>query len=300
MTKHNMDKYSADYLKYLRKRNELDKQILRERAGYDPKDPDAIHALFKERSKALNDLGQMHAELGEIGLGQIIPSPWEIVPPYGVPWKGYIDDEICDLRQSLEIKSATYVVLDSDPEFHSNANPAKFIHSHTSADPYWSDDSGLIHSGYITDINVPAADGVTSLTITSALQASFSWVEANAIGNDMVSHVSASGHAWLSGPSEFQAASPVTLVSFTAANGQVLSHYDMPALTFDVLFELNISMPAGSGVNVQVYETVFLNAVTPNGHAHISGSFTWQPLRVTMREGCRPVRIPRWGYYGRR
>ena len=299
MTKQDMDKHSAGYLKYQRERYEFDKQVLKERAEYDPKNPDAIHAILKGRNKALGDLGHTHAELGKIGLGQITPMPWEIVPPYGVPWQGYIDTVFCDLRQTLNIENATYVVLDSDPGFDEHAIPPKSAYSQTSADPFWSDASGLIHNGYRTVISVPAADGVTSVTITSALGASFSWVEANAIGNGWVSHVSARGHAWLSGPSGFQAASPVTLVSFVAVNGQVLSHNDMPSTTLGAVFELSTSVPASNGATIDVFETIMLNAMTPNGHAYISGTFSWQPLSVTMSEGCRPIRIPRWGYWGR-
>ena len=301
MSEKDTNRYSAEYTKYLRKRYELEKRILRERSEYDPENPGRIQELLKGRNEELSGLGQMHAELSEIGIGHITslpisPMPWEIAKPYGVPREGYIDIAICGLNQTLNIEDATYVVLDSDRQFAESAITPKTAYSQTSANPYWSDDSGLIRNGYRTTFSVPAADGVTSVTITSALRARFSWVEANAIESGSESFVSASGHLELNGPSGVEFASPVTLVSFAAENGEVLSHNDMSATTLDAIFELRTSVPPGSGAAIQVFETAMLKAITPNGHAYISGTFSWQPLSVTITEGCRPIRIPRWWY----
>lgn len=298
MAKHDLDKDSAAYVKYLRERSELEKQMLLERAEFDPQNPDAYQELIKKRTKNLEEVEETSSRFGETGLGQILPHPWEIFPPRIVPVPFYVDLEVCDLNQTLSVPNATYVILDQDQEFGERVRGPKSVNAHASANPFHWDTSGRIHNGFMTSIRVPPADGPTSVNIRSNLLAEFGWVEANAVGDNWLSRVLAQGHAWLAGPSGPQTASTVTLVNFTALNGQVLSHNDMPTTTLSAVFEISTSVPPGSGAPIDVYETIMLDAVTPNGHAHIGGRFTWQPLSVTMREGCRPRSIAQWRYWG--
>jgi len=139
----------------------------------------------------------------------------------------------------------------------------------------------------MTSISVPAANNVTTVTIRSNLSANFSWVEANAIADNSFSHVRATGHAWLSGPSGSQN-SAITLVNFFAADGDVWSHNDMPSQTVNAVFELNALVPAGNESTIEVFETVFLHTDSVGlGHSFIEGNFNWTPLSVTMTSGCR-------------
>ncbi len=302
MTEAKLDRFSAGYVKYLRERSELDMQMHAERAEYDPNKPGAYQKAISKRVKRLESLSDRISRFSGTGVAQIYPIPGQFVPQsssFTVPVPYVVDREICDLNQTLNIPSERYVVLDQNHSFMADALPGKTVSDRASANPNHSDwDAfGLIFNGYRTSITIPAAEVETSVRITSNLAADLGWVEANAIGNNWVSSVSAVARSWLAGPSVNQTASPVTLVNFNANNGQVLSHNDMPTTIFNVTFDLSASIPAGNGATFDLFETIRLHASTPNGHAYIDGVFTWQPARVTMRQGCRPRLLVQSGYW---
>ena len=295
MAKHEIDKRTADFVKHLRTRYDLERQMVIDRAETDEK---TIVASLKARSKALQDFSEADANIGEFGLGQIIPMPWEIYPPFGVPRTGWVDTVVCDFKQTLNIDDATYVMLSGDPDYDHGPIPPKTALARTNAGIVFPDTSGFILVGYVTEIDVPAANDATSVAITSALHASFGWVEANSVPAGMA-HVSARAQSWLTGASGFQPAPGVSLVNFTVTNGDILSHNDMASRQLDAIFELSGSVPGGGGTTLSLYETILLTAMSPNAHAYISGTFTWAPLHVVMSEGCKPIRFRRWGYWGR-
>jgi len=48
---------------------------------------------------------------------------------------------------------------------------------------------------------------------------------------------------------------------------------------------MQVSVSAGSGTTISLYESIELAATTPNGHAYLDGIFSWEPLAVQLREG---------------
>jgi hypothetical protein len=48
---------------------------------------------------------------------------------------------------------------------------------------------------------------------------------------------------------------------------------------------MQVSASADSGTTISVYESIELVATTPDGHSHLDGIFSWEPLAVQLRKG---------------
>ena len=74
-------------------------------------------------------------------------------------------------------------------------------------------------------------------------------------------------------------------VNMLATPSQLRTHHDIPSLAPSAALTMQVSVSAGSGTTISVYESIELVATTPNGHAYLDGIFSWEPLAVQLREG---------------
>ncbi|NIM96421.1 MAG: hypothetical protein GTO18_22200 [Anaerolineales bacterium] len=230
-----------------------------------------------------------------------IPGRWPIIPPYGVPSRVERFERICNLYIDRKIEDTVHIALPPNGSAETNELDGKSAAAWSGAGIAFSDNNvSSAVCGFESHFEIPAAEGETHVEITSRLNARFSWVEANTMG------VSA-GYASISATSNLsvtyngeQIAPPAkTLVSLEAHDDQIFSHETLGGLPVErwAGHGIEFDVPAGSGSDVYVHELVEVVAVSPNAHAYISGSFTWDPIHLVMSEGCRLIGYPGYGYW---
>ncbi|HZC80486.1 MAG TPA: hypothetical protein VE222_02000, partial [Nitrospiraceae bacterium] len=119
----------------------------------------------------------------------------------------------------------------------------------------------------------------------SRLNTLFNWVEANAVGDEWYSQVSATARLWVTYDGEFRQAPAGQFVRLLATPKQLRTHQDIASQAPSAALTMQVSASAGSGTTISVYESIELVAITPNGHAYLDGIFSWEPLAVQLREG---------------
>ena len=301
MKQPNIDKLSQEFVNYLTELSRMKLELLRESFGIQSGDIKDIGAARNKRMASLGGLLESASDFcppSPPGSGRMIPGPHEIIPPYGTPDIGVRPTVRCNLKQVLEIEEANHTVLGSDNRYSLYQYDAKGITVSATANPELWDESGYAHAGFITAFDVPEAEGTTSVEVISRLSSRFTWVEANAIGDHDYAHVSSIARLWVIFNGTFISAVDVPFVNMSASDGEVLSHDNMETTSPGAVQKIELSVPAGSGETISVFETIEQVANTPNGHCFISGHFDWAPLEVRMREGCRQMLVPGYGYWG--
>jgi hypothetical protein len=197
---------------------------------------------------------------------------------------------ICDVHEEFLIESAAFRVFaqnpnDQDAEAQERAGKAAV--GRAAAGNAFTSSVATVAFGYVSEFSIPDSVGETSLKVGSALNASFSWIEANPVEE---------GYARAAAKSECQVicfgesetgrmytAPSQVLVDFAAYNEILFEMF----LNTSAVHTLNIALPKEFSKHVYVYEIVELVADAPGEHAYIEGAFTWSPTNITMKAGCR-------------
>ena len=195
------------------------------------------------------------------------------------------DETLCKLDQIRYLEDTMYLRLSANPHYVEHVMPNKSAHARVGANASLWDTLGYVHVGYVTQLGIPVSLEPTTVSIMSRLNTLFNWVEANAVGDEWYAHVSATARLWVTYDGEFRQAPPAVFVNVLASPSQMRTHHDIPSPAPSAALTMQVSVSAGSGTTISVYESFELVATTPNGHAYLDGIFSWEPLAVQLREG---------------
>ncbi|THJ25377.1 MAG: hypothetical protein CAF45_001525 [Nitrospira sp. CG24E] len=67
-------------------------------------------------------------------------------------------------------------------------------------------------------------------------------------------------------------------ISSTISSARLRTHQDIASHAPSAALTMQVSVSAGSGTTISVYESIELVATTPNGHTYLDGIFSWEPL----------------------
>ncbi len=207
----------------------------------------------------------------------------------------------CRFGQSLSVAAATYFEEAAEGSAVCAGLSGKAASARASAGQSTAGQPTLSRAacGYRSSFTVPAADHEIVATVSSALNASFSWVEANThstvggSGGGGYARVAARAGLSLSYGSQTVTEGPVEFLAGEVSGPDQIYFESGPA---GMLTDAKITLPSGGPHDVQVEERVELIAEASNGHAWIQGGFTWDPLGVDMVGDCTAI-LHRWQSY---
>ena len=197
---------------------------------------------------------------------------------------------ICEVNEEFSLENAAFRIFKRIPE-EQNAwaqeRAGKAALGRAAAGRAFASSVATVAFGYVSEFTVPDLTGEISIKVESALNAAFSWIEANPVEE---------GHAKATATSKCQViclgeggtgrmyeALPWVLVDFDAYDEILFEQF----FNTSAVHPLNIVLPQEFSKYVYVYEIVELVADAPDEHAYIEGAFTWSPTKITMKAGCR-------------
>lgn len=232
--------------------------------------------------------------------GEMIPGfdPSRIIPPRG---RGALVVQSCLDSQDITAKVATYLEFSRSGVTVCSAHPPKSVSLRVSAGQSTQGHPLLSAAtcGYRSIVDIEAAHP-GSVTVSSAMNASIGWIEANtcpaydletgevAGGGGSASAVVRCGMSVLVAGA-ITAPPETTLASHEARGDDQVSY----AVNFarSAQLEARISLPSAGTYSIVVDEWISMTAAAENAHAYISGSATWDPVQIRVRCGCRSVRL---------
>lgn len=282
-----LDKQTVSFVRQLEEQRKLEKNLLVERVRGTKEGADSIFEDIKNRVAALEKLnGSASAScIAPIGWSQLIFTGAESVSDPNTIGFGDRDETLCKLDQIRYLDDPVYLRLAANPHYVEHVLPGKSAQARVGANLSMWDSLGYAHVGYVTALQIPAALEPTTVSIMSRLNTLFNWVEANAVGDEWYAQVSAMARLWVTYDGEFRQTPPAQFINLLATPKQVRTHQDSPSQAPSAALTMQISVSAGSGTTINVYESVELVAMTPNGHAYLDGVFSWEPLVVQLRKG---------------
>ena len=271
----------------------------------------------RDRSKTLAELGELDKSVQELSARLPSPprpsesfpafgpwppdmapeTPWPPSPPYGVPVPVERYDSICNLNESRSIQNAVYFENESGGgEASQHADPKRaFGLVGAGPSPGTSPGAHSVVFGFTSTIPIPGAQGDTTVNITSMANAVIPWAEANTFGGQLAL-VKSTIELSVSVDNQLIAAVPRTVLDFANTIPDTVLHESGRHVGLGQI--LDVVVPPGNDREITVFESAFMIAVTTDGHCYLSIGFTWDPLSVKLREGCRAIRVPGWGYWG--
>ena len=282
-----LDRQTASFVRQLEEQRKLEKTLLVERVRGTKEGLESVFTDIKSRVAVLEKLnGSASAScIAPIGWSQLIfTGPASVSSPNTIGF-GDRDETLCKLDQIRNLEDTSYLRLAANPHYVEHMLPNKSAQARVGANPSMWDTLGYLHVGYTTTLQIPAAMEPTTLSIMSRLNTLFNWVEANAVGDEWYSQVSATTRLWVTYDGEFRQAPAAQFVRLLATPKQLRTHQDIASQAPSAALTMQVSASAGSGTTISVYESIELVATTPNGHAYVDGIFSWEPLAVQLREG---------------
>jgi hypothetical protein len=282
-----LDRQTASFVRQLEEQRKLEKTLLVERVRGTKEGLESVFTDIKSRVAVLEKLnGSASAScIAPIGWSQLIfTGPASVSSPNTIGF-GDRDETLCKLDQIRYLEDTSYLRLAANPHYVEHMLPNKSAQARVGANPSMWDTLGYLHVGYTTTLQIPAAMEPTTLSIMSRLNTLFNWVEANAVGDEWYSQVSATARLWVTYDGEFRQAPAAQFVRLLATPKQLRTHQDIASQAPSAALTMQVSASAGSGTTISVYESIELVATTPNGHAYVDGIFSWEPLAVQLREG---------------
>jgi hypothetical protein len=282
-----LDRQTASFVRQLEEQRKLEKTLLVERVRGTKEGLESVFTDIKSRVAVLEKLnGSASAScIAPIGWSQLIfTGPASVSSPNTIGF-GDRDETLCKLDQIRYLEDTSYLRLAANPHYVEHMLPNKSAQARVGANPSMWDTLGYLHVGYMTMLQIPAAMEPTTLSIMSRLNTLFNWVEANAVGDEWYSQVSATARLWVTYDGEFRQAPAAQFVRLLATPKQLRTHQDIASQAPSAALTMQVSASAGSGTTISVYESIELVATTPNGHAYVDGIFSWEPLAVQLREG---------------
>ena len=199
---------------------------------------------------------------------------------------------ICSVNEAFTIENAFFGVFLADPAGEcawAQERPGKAAKARACAGVSFPSPVASVSFGYVSQFAIPESSEDTILEIASVINALFSWVEANPVEEGYARVIATSRCQVIcmnqSGTGRLFEAPPRVLVDFVAQN--------------ETLFEQGYFASGGHAMNLKVpkefakyaylYEIVDLVADAPGEHAYIEGTFTWSPLKISMKAGCRTI-----------
>jgi hypothetical protein len=282
-----LDRQTASFVRQLEEQRKLEKTLLVERVRGTKEGLESVFTDIKSRVAVLEKLnGSASAScIAPIGWSQLIfTGPASVSSPNTIGF-GDRDETLCKLDQIRYLEDTSYLRLAANPHYVEHMLPNKSAQARVGANPSMWDTLGYLHVGYMTMLQIPAAMEPTTVSIMSRLNTLFNWVEANAVGDEWYSQVSATARLWVTYDGEFRQAPAAQFVRLLATPKQLRTHQDIASQAPSAALTMQVSASAGSGTTISVYESIELVATTPNGHAYVDGIFSWEPLAVQLREG---------------
>jgi len=282
-----LDRQTASFVRQLEEQRKLEKTLLVERVRGTKEGLESVFTDIKSRVAVLEKLnGSASAScIAPIGWSQLIFTGAASVSSPNTIGFGDRDETLCKLDQIRYLEDTSYLRLAANPHYVEHMLPNKSAQARVGANPSMWDTLGYLHVGYTTTLQIPAAMEPTTLSIMSRLNTLFNWVEANAVGDEWYSQVSATARLWVTYDGEFRQAPAAQFVRLLATPKQLRTHQDIASQAPSAALTMQVSASAGSGTTISVYESIELVATTPNGHAYVDGIFSWEPLAVQLREG---------------
>jgi len=196
------------------------------------------------------------------------------------------------VNEAFTIENAFFGVFLADPAGEcawAQERPGKAAKARACAGVSFPSPVASVSFGYVSQFAIPESSEDTILEIASVINALFSWVEANPVEEGYARVIATSRCQVIcmnqSGTGRLFEAPPRVLVDFVAQN--------------ETLFEQGYFASGGHAMNLKVpkefakyaylYEIVDLVADAPGEHAYIEGTFTWSPLKISMKAGCRTI-----------
>jgi hypothetical protein len=282
-----LDRQTVSFVRQLEEQRQLEKILLVERVRGTKEGLESVFTDIKSRVAVLEKLnGSASAScIAPIGWSQLIFTGAASVSSPNTIGFGDRDETLCKLDQIRYLEDTNYLRLGANPHYVEHMLPNKSAQARVGANPSMWDTLGYLHVGYTTMLQIPAALEPTTVSIMSRLNTLFNWVEANAVGDEWYSQVSATARLWVTYDGEFRQAPAAQFVRLLATPKQLRTHQDIASQAPSAALTMQISASAGSGTTISVYESIELVAITPNGHAYLDGIFSWEPLAVQLREG---------------
>ena len=226
-------------------------------------------------------------------------------PPHDLVWvpdlrriermrKMQILGVVCGYKDTLSITDASYVVSEEGLEGKTESHEltGKSLNALATTVPSYEEEGStlsLMLCGYSSTFTVPQADYDIDVTITSAINANFSWVETITYGtDDDWAYVFAQVGMGVTNGDQFVEACPRTIVCASTSDP------DQPYLERGPVGEIldaKITVPREAPRDVEVGEWVLLYAENNSWHSlgRICGSFTWDPLAVDLFGNCHSI-----------
>src|SRR5262245_61579705 len=282
-----LDSQSAAFVRQLEDQRKLEKTLLVERIRGTREGLESVFNDIRSRIALLQKLSGSSSSscIAPIGWSQLIFTGADSVSSPNTIGFGDRDETFCKLDQIRYLEDATYVRLAENPHCIDHVLPNKSTQARVGANASMWDTLGYSHVGYVTTLSLPASLEPTTISLMSRLNTLFNWVEANAVGDEWYSYVSATARLWVTYDGEFRQAPPAQFINLLATPKQIRTHLDIASPSPSAAITMQVDVSAGSGTTVNMYETVELVATSPNGHAYLDGVFSWEPLTVQLREG---------------
>ncbi|HKE62231.1 MAG TPA: hypothetical protein VKB33_07145 [Nitrospira sp.] len=277
-----LDKQTASFVRQLEEQRRIEKNLMVERVRGTKEGLDSVFQDIKERVDALERM------TGSVSSSYVAPTGWSqliftgadsVSSPNTI---GFVDRDttLCKHDQIRYLEDTTYLRLSANPHYIEGVLPNKSVHARAAANPSTWDNLGYVHVGYSTVLPLPASLETTTVSIMSRLNTLFNWVEVNAVADDWYAHVAAIARLWVTFDGEFLQTPPAQFVNLMASPKQIMTHQNIESLAPSATMALQVSVSAGSGTTLNIYEAIELVATTPNGHAYLDGVFSWEPLVV--------------------
>jgi len=197
---------------------------------------------------------------------------------------------ICDVHEEFSIENAAFRVFERNPDDRNawaEERAGKAAIGRAAAGRAFSSSVATVAFGYVSEFSIPESASEPSLSVVSAVNASFSWIEANPVEEGYARATATSECQVIcfgeNGTGRMFSAPSRVLVDFAAYDEILFEQF----LNTSAGHTLNIAVPQEFSKHVYVYEMVELVADAPGEHAYIEGAFTWSPTKITMKAGCR-------------
>jgi hypothetical protein len=282
-----LDRQTAAFVRQLEEQRKLEKTLLVERVRGTKEGLESVFSDIKSRVAVLERLNGLASAtcIAPIGWSKMIFTGMDSVSAPNTIGFGDRDETLCRLDQIKHLEGTQYLRLAANPHYVEQVLPNKSLQARVGANPSFWDTFGYVHAGYQTQLQIPASLESTTVSIMSRVNTLFNWVESNAVGDEWYAHVSATARLWVAYDGEFRQAPPARLVNLSATPTQLRTHQDIASCAPSAALTMQVSVSAGSGTTISLYESIELVATTPNGHAYLDGIFSWEPLAVQLREG---------------
>lgn len=258
-----LDKQTASFVRLLEEQRKLEKNLLVERVRGTKEGADSVFSDIKNRVAVLEKLN------GSSSASCIAPVGWSRVSFAGSESVSAPNTIGFGDRETRHLDETNYLRLAANPHYIECMLQDKSAQARVGANPSMWDTLGYVHVGYATTLQIPAAFEPTTVSILSRLNTLFNWVEANAVGDEWYAQVSATARLWVTYEGEFRQAPPAQFVNLLASPKQLRTHQDIASPAPSAALTMQVSVSAGRGTTISVYESIELVAMTPNGHAYL-------------------------------